>query len=79
MFQLDSLACSKILAQRFAFSMGWKMWHNEFVWPECAPGTEGMISPGLKQGDEMLPGMPFHQSTNAFSKDRICDVDRHSV
>lgn len=48
MFQLDFLACSKILAQRFAFSMGWKMWRNEFVWSESAPGTEGLHSPGLK-------------------------------
>lgn len=58
-FQLDFLACSKILAQHFAFSMGWKMWRNEFVWPECAPGTAGMNSPGLQQGMRCCQWCPF--------------------
>lgn len=59
MFQLDFVACSKILAQHFAFSMGWKMWRNEFAWPECAPGTAGMNSPGLQQGMRCCQQCPF--------------------
>lgn len=65
MFQLAFLACGKIRAQCFAISTGWKMWHDEFAWPESTPGTEGTCLPGWKdttdqgRGTNCCQGRPF--------------------